>query len=137
LKDGADFAELARRVSVNPSAAEGGLLPPIGRDSTNLPPAIVEAAMSLKQVGQITDPIQVDTAFHILKLEKIIEPQNVKLDDVKDKLTQNLRNRRLRIESQKLLQELIQAAKDGKSIQYADPVLKAQFQAALEQAKQQ
>jgi foldase protein PrsA len=136
LKDGVDFAELARRVSVNPSAAEGGLLPPIGKDSTNLPTAIVEAAMSLKRVGQITDPIQVETAFHILKLEKIIEPQNVKFDDVKDKLAQDVRNRRLRIESQKLLQELIQAARDGKRIQYVDPVLKAQFQAALEQGKQ-
>jgi foldase protein PrsA len=135
LEEGADFAELARQMSVNPSAAEGGLLPPIDQDSRTLPPALTEAALALKRVGETTDPIQVETAFHILKLEKIIEPQNVKFADVKDKLSQDVRRRRLRSESQKLLGELIKAAQDGHRIQYVDPVLKAQVQAAQEEAR--
>ncbi len=134
LEKGADFAELARKMSVNPSAADGGLLPPIGQDSRTLPPALTEAALAMKHVGETTDPIQVETSFHILMLEKIIEPQNVKFADVKDKLIQDVRRRRLRSESQKLLGELIQAAQNDHRIQYVDPVLRAQVQAAQEEA---
>jgi len=137
LKAGADFAELARQISVNPSAANDGLLPMIGADSRMVPPAIREAALAMKQVGEITSPIQVETAFHILKLEEVIEPQNVDFSKVRDELAETVRNRRLRSEQQRLLQELIQSAQDSGTVRYVDPVLKAQAQEAEEQAARQ
>ena len=134
LGKGADFAELARRVSVNPSSVEGGLLPPIGPDSRMVPPAIREAALAMTKVGQLSEPIQVETAYHVLRLEKIHPPANVKLSDVKDALARDARARLLRAEQQKVLAELIQATRNAKSIQYVDPVLKVQVEAAQEPA---
>lgn len=130
LTEGADFAELARRMSINPSAVDGGLLPPIGADSRSVPPAIREAALAMTRVGQLSDPIQVETSYHILRLEKVHPPQDVKFSQVKDALARSARARLLRVEQQKVLQELIQAANDAKSIRYVDPVLKAEVQAA-------
>ena len=119
-------------MSINPSAADGGLLPPIGPDTRTVPPAIREAALAMTKVGQISDPIQVETAYHVLRLEKIHPPQDARFNDVKDALARDARARLLRAEQQKVLAELIQAARDAKSIQYVDPVLKAQVQAAQE-----
>ncbi len=134
LQAGADFAELAKEVSVNPSYADGGLLPPIGPDSRMVPPALREAALAMKHVGELAGPIQVETAFHILRLEKIIEPQDVDFSEVRDKLVELVRNRRLRVEQQKLLSELIAAAQDAGAIRYIDPVLAAEVRKAEEQA---
>jgi parvulin-like peptidyl-prolyl isomerase len=132
LAEGADFAELARRLSVNPSSVEGGLLPPIGPDSRTVPPAIREAALAMTRVGQISAPIQVETAYHILRLEKIYPPQDVDFDKVKEDLARSAHARLLKAEQQKVLAELVQAARDSKSIQYVDPVLKAEVEAAEE-----
>ncbi len=120
LGGGADFAELARKVSKNASASSGGLLPPIGATVEGLPSALREAAYTMTTPGEISDPIQVQTAFHILYLEQIIEPQDVKFDDVRDKLHLALRSRKVRGRAQKMREELLHNAK----IEYVNPILK-------------
>lgn len=121
----ADFAELARKYSKSATAKNGGLLPPIGKDSPGIRPVMRQAALSMKKVGEISAPIQVGTAFHILKLERIIEPEHIKFADVKDKLAKAVRARRRRLLGQQLLQKLIRDAKLAGRIRYVHPVLKA------------
>ena len=93
-REGADFAELARKYSRNQTAKDGGLLPPIGPNSPrSIPAAMRQVAWAMQKVGQISDPVQVETAFHILKLDKIIPPQPGKLEAVRAAVTAALRER--------------------------------------------
>ncbi len=122
LDDGADFVELAKEFSTNPSAQDGGLLPPIGEDITGVPPAIGEAAMNMEKVGEISNPIQTGTAFHVLKLEKIIPPEKADFEKMKDELGETVRRRKIQTAQRQILQKLISSA----DIEYVNPVLKAQ-----------
>ena len=75
----------------------------------------------MKKPGEISEPIQVQTSFHILYLEKITKPQEVEFEKVKDELGAALRSRKLRNMKQQLRAELIRKAK----IVYVNPVLRA------------
>ncbi len=129
IEEGADFAELAKEHSKNPSAEDGGLLPPIGKDSPNIPPAISEAAMGLQKVGEVSNPVQTGTAFHVLKLEKIIPPDKTDFEKVKDDLRKQIRSRKVQAAQRKILQDLVSSA----DIEYVNPQLKAQAQEAESQ----
>jgi len=125
LNEGADFAELAGKESTNATARDGGLLPPIGARSAMIPPPIRGAAMALTKVGELSPPVQAGTTFHILRLEKVIEPQNVRLEDVKDKLAAEVKHAAIRKAQQQILLDLIRSSQKEGRIQYVDPVLQA------------
>jgi len=122
LAEKEDFALLAQRYSINPSRENGGLLPPIGKATNQVSPALRQAALAMKTAGEISDPVQTGTTFHILKLEGIIEPKEVKFADVKDNIAAAIRERKVRVFQSEYLQKLFQEAK----IEYANPILKAQ-----------
>jgi len=124
LAGGADFAELAAKYSLSPSARDGGLLPRIGTHSELVPEAIRNVALAMRQPGEISEPIQVGTAFHILKLERVIEPQAVRFLDVRDSLAQEVRERKIAAAQQALLARLIQAARRNHAIRYVNPTLR-------------
>lgn len=121
LKAGEDFAQLAWKESKHPSASNHGLLDPMSASSRNVPPAILQTALSLRKVGQISDPVQVEATFFILKLEESIEPKNVKFEDVKDKITVSLRARLLRMHQKAVLDEITSAGK----VEFVNPILKS------------
>lgn len=124
LSRGADFAELAMKRSLHRSRSNGGLLPPIGAKSSFdwLSAAMKQTALSMKKVGEVSNPIQGESSFHLLKLEKIIPPENVKFEDVRDKLAGDLHERKVRLMQKQILRELIGRAK----IEFVNPILKAQ-----------
>jgi len=122
LRAGEDFARLAAAVSKNPSARDGGLLPPIGARAEGLPVAMRQAARAMKKVGDISEPVQVGATFHILRLEEIIEPTDAKFEDVKDQLAAKLKARKVKRLKDRILRELI---REGK-IEFVDPILKSQ-----------
>lgn len=126
LRKGADFAQLARKVSKNRSAATGGLLQPIGPKAPGLPPPLRKAARSMKTPGEISEPIQVGTTYHVLHLERIIESQNVKFEDIKDSLAEAVRDDKLRALKPQILAELIRLGR----VEYVDPILKRKSKAA-------
>jgi foldase protein PrsA len=117
------FEQLAKTYSLHPTGKEGGLLDPIGA-STKLPPAmegIRQVALSLKTVGEISDPVQVGTTFHLLKLEQVIEPKEAKFENVADELRETLRQRKIRLAQKEILERLIREAK----VEYVHPDLRA------------
>lgn len=66
IKNGADFAELAKTVSQDPgSAARGGLLPWIGPNQTLK--EFEDVAYGL-EVGQVSEPFLSTVGYHIIKL---------------------------------------------------------------------
>ena len=121
LQAGDDFAKLAWRYSIAQTAAAGGLLEPIGLRSKNVPPAIRQAALSLEKEGEVSDVVQVEARFHLLRLEGIIEPKGVKFEDVRDRIEQAVREDLIRSGQKMILKRI---SRDGK-IDYVNPVLKS------------
>lgn len=121
-----DFGELVAKYSINPSATRGGTLPPIGQDTQGVPPALRQAALAMKHLGEISDPVQVGTTFHILRLEQIIVPKKAKLEEVRGTLMAELKERRIRLYQKALLERLIREAR----VEYVNPTLKARDEAA-------
>src|SRR5690606_29891539 len=68
-KNGEDFASLASQFSDDAqSAQKGGELPPFGTGTTTrMIPLFENAAFELKNNGDISEPIQTDFGFHIIK----------------------------------------------------------------------
>ena len=122
LASGEDFSAVVAKYSVGPSAKAGGVLAPFGGKSTGTPAPIREVALEMRKIGEVSDPIQIGTAFHVIKLVRIIEPQDVRFEDVKDGLLLSVRKRKLAAMRTDILQILIRGAR----VRYVNPVLKAQ-----------
>lgn len=111
LKNGADFAELAKKVSQDPgSAQQGGLLPFVQRGQ--LVKEFEDAAFAL-QPGQMSEIVQSPFGYHIIlvKERKMLEPFEFHHDNIIKFIDQ--RNLRDRIAQQKI-EELVEKT-DGAS----------------------
>jgi parvulin-like peptidyl-prolyl isomerase len=117
-----DFASLAKEFSSSPTGQTGGLLPAIGPDTTQVSPAIKQVALAMTKIGEISDPVQVSSRFHILKLEKIIAPKKVKYADKKGEIAAALKEQMIRGAGARLLDKLSAAA----DVEFINPSLKKQ-----------
>lgn len=71
LKDGADFTQMVKEFSEDKfSVNNNGILPAFS--SGKLDPAFEKAAFTLEKPGDISEPVQTEYGFHILKLVKKI-----------------------------------------------------------------
>lgn len=68
LKNGADFAQLAKEKSKGPSGASGGDLGYFGRDAMVKP--FADAAFKLKK-GKISAPVKTQFGWHVIKVEDV------------------------------------------------------------------
>jgi hypothetical protein len=82
LREGADFAALARRSSVGPNRAEGGKLPPADRDD---PHPAVKAAFDLAP-GEVSGPIEEKTPsgsiFYLVRLLERLPGREVPFEEI-------------------------------------------------------
>ncbi|RKY26502.1 MAG: hypothetical protein DRP83_04170 [Planctomycetota bacterium] len=125
LGRGGDFSAIAYKYSTSPSAKTGAWLGKIGtRDAPpGIGPALLAAARAMRKPGEVSDPVQVGTNFHILKLETIIPPTDAKYSEVADELGQAVRYRKIARARQLVLQELINKAKPN--IEYVNPIIRS------------
>jgi len=86
---GEDFAAVAKAESKCPSAAKGGDLGYFGKGQ--MVPAFEEAAFSLKP-GQISDVVETQFGYHIIKVTDRKQGETVKFNDVKGKIEDYLKN---------------------------------------------
>ena len=85
LNDGADFAELAAQYSDDTFSAEnGGDLEFINRDMMD--PAFDEVAFSLAEPGTVSDVVETEFGFHLIKLSDIKPEQVTPLSEVSDEI---------------------------------------------------
>jgi len=87
IKNGADFAELAKEHSSCPSAPSGGDLEFFSRGDTT--PAFEKAAFGL-EVGQISDVVEADYGFHIIKVTDHKDPSTISFEQAKERIIQKL-----------------------------------------------
>ena len=66
INGGADFGEIAKRVSISSNASTGGLMN--WRKIIDMP-ELFEKALEKKSIGFISEPLESGSGFHILKLE--------------------------------------------------------------------
>jgi peptidyl-prolyl cis-trans isomerase C len=86
---GEDFAAVAKAESKCPSAAKGGDLGYFGKGQ--MVPAFEEAAFALKP-GQISEVVETQFGYHIIKVTDRKQAETVKFNDVKDKIEGYLKN---------------------------------------------
>jgi peptidyl-prolyl cis-trans isomerase SurA len=101
---GEDFAKLAREASDDPATrAEGGDLGYFGKDM--LPKAIEEMVFAMK-IGDVRGPVRADRGFHVIKLvdRKTKDPKP--LDEVKDDVRMQLRQKEMERQTKSYLAEL-------------------------------
>jgi peptidyl-prolyl cis-trans isomerase SurA len=99
-----DFAKLAREVSDDAATrAEGGDLGYFGRDM--LPKAIEELVFAMNP-GDVRGPVRADRGFHVIKLVDRKTKDAKPLDDVKDDIRMQLRQKDMERQTKIYLAEL-------------------------------
>jgi peptidyl-prolyl cis-trans isomerase C len=107
---GEDFAAVAKSESKCPSAAKGGDLGYFGKGQ--MVPAFEEAAASLKP-GQISDVVETQFGYHIIKVTDRKQSETVKFNDVKGKIEDYLKNQ----EAQKPMADYVETLRKEAKIE--------------------
>ena len=108
IKAGGNFEELAKKSSVDSSAAKGGDLGWFGKGS--MVPVFEKAALALKE-GQVSDVVKSDFGFHIIKLTGK-RPAGIRpLEEVKDQIKGAIMPTKQQEVFQKIKEELKKSAK--------------------------
>lgn len=133
LKAGEPFEQVAKGMSLNKSTGPlGGEIQPFSRSNPGLPQLFKDTSFAL-QPGQVSDPIQVDGLYHLIKLEERIAPKAVKFEDMKDSLRQDL-DEQLTFEAMKRIRDEF-GRQALESLDIRDPALRKQFEDRIAEQK--
>ncbi len=113
LKDGADFAELAKEYSEGPSNAKGGDLGYFRRGQMVGP--FENAAYAMK-TNEVSDIVETRFGYHIIKVYDKKPEQTLAYADVKDKLSQRMQQEKVEKEANQYINQLKKNAKIEKYI---------------------
>lgn len=113
IKKGADFVELAQKSSDGPSAQSGGDLGYFSRGQ--MVKSFEDAAFALEK-GQVSEPVQTEFGWHIIKLEDKRKRPLPTFEEVKDQLVASLIQNKLRA--------TVQDLRASANIEIVDPELK-------------
>jgi len=109
VRGGADFAEVAERESTGPSASAGGDLGYF--EKGQMVPTFAEAAFAL-EAGEVSDPVQTQFGWHVIKLMDRRKTPPPSLDEVRGELTQQLTG--------DIMGEVLAEAREGITIETFD-----------------
>jgi len=93
LEGGADFAAVAKEKSTGPSGPNGGSL---GWFGAGMMVAPFQEAVEGMEVGTISAPVQTQFGWHVIKLNDTRTAEAPPLDEVREELTAELRDARLK-----------------------------------------
>lgn len=124
LARGERFEDLVADYSQNVLSRERrGLLPVFSRDDTTVPAAFIEAAFRL-EVGQVTNPIEAEGSYHVLKLERRLPADETPFDEVRESLRRNLHARLVGVAMEQFGQRLLLNAR----LRIDDDFLRQQYE---------
>lgn len=106
-KPGVDFAELAKKKSEGPSAADGGDLGFFRRGV--MVPAFEKVAFNLKE-GEVSEPVRTQFGWHVLKVEEKRSVDVAPFEQVKGELENKLKMQKTEKYVEQYVQELRQKA---------------------------
>ena len=135
VEAGEEFAAVARDVNRDPGLLRtGGELQPFTRQS-EMPDAFKQATFAL-DVGGVSDPVEAEGRYFLIRLEERIEPTAVKYEDVRDALREQIVAEQLDVLVPQLRSALA-AELASERLKVADPVLAEQLAARLEAMRPQ
>jgi peptidyl-prolyl cis-trans isomerase C len=108
VKAGEDFAALAKSDSSCPSSAQGGDLGSFGRG--DMVPAFEQAAFALKP-GEVSEVVETQFGYHIVKLTEKQEATTESFDNVKGKITEFLKREKVQKQLSEFVDEQRKSAK--------------------------
>jgi peptidyl-prolyl cis-trans isomerase C len=108
VKEGGDFAALAKENSTCRSAAEGGDLGLFARGSMVKP--FEEAAFALKP-GEVSDVVETQFGYHIIKVTEHRDPNTVSFEGARNDITKRLTQQKKNEFVRKYIESLRQKAK--------------------------
>jgi peptidyl-prolyl cis-trans isomerase C len=111
LKDGADFAELAKIHSNGPMAQQGGDIGFFSRGE--MVPAFEDVAFKL-EIGQISDIVETEYGYHIIKTTDNKEASIIPFDQAKDDIIRQLTQKK----QSEIANEYIESLKAKANIVY-------------------
>ena len=106
IREGQDFAELARQYSEGPTKDKGGYLGEFQRNSMVKP--FADKAFSMAP-GEISEPVRTRFGWHLIKVEKVNEASTTALDDARAEILEKITD----VRSKELAQEDAEAASDA------------------------
>jgi peptidyl-prolyl cis-trans isomerase C len=113
LKDGGDFATLAKEYSEGPSNAKGGDLGYFRRGQMVKP--FEDAAMALKP-NEVSDIVETRFGYHLIKVYDSKPEETLAYADVKDKIAQRMKQEKVEEEAVQYVDQLKKDAKLEKFI---------------------
>jgi peptidyl-prolyl cis-trans isomerase C len=113
IRNGADFAETAKKNSDCPSSEKGGDLGFF--EKGRMVPAFEKAALDL-EIGQISDIVETRFGYHIIKLTGHNQPTSKTFDLVENDIKDTLK----RTKQAEIAQQYIESLKEKADIVYAD-----------------
>ncbi len=113
VKEGGDFAAIAKENSDCPSAAEGGDLGLNPREAWVKP--FSDAAFALK-VGEVSNIVETQFGYHIIKVTDHKDASTTPFEEAKTRIVDGLSRQK----RQTILREYIQSLKDKAKIVYAE-----------------
>jgi len=111
LKEGADFAELAKSHSACPSAPKGGDLGFFPRGETT--PAFENAAFEL-EIGKISEIVETEYGYHIIKVTEHKDASTTSFEQAKDDIIKQL----TQTKQSEIAEEYLESLKAGAKIVY-------------------
>lgn len=104
LDEGADFARLAQRFSIDQATKQkGGDLGPYRRGTSN---SEVEAVLLILKPGMVSEPIESQAGFHLVKLLSRDEGDGISPSAARERLRQELRAEKQRKRFEEFLSKL-------------------------------
>ncbi len=113
IEKGADFAQMAQNHSDCPSKQNGGDLGAFARGQMVKP--FEEAAFKMNP-GEVSDIVETEFGYHVIKLVEKSEARKEEFADVKDQITNHL----ISVKEQSEFQELVKELREGATIEYAE-----------------
>jgi hypothetical protein len=110
VEAGADFGEVARRLSRDPSAASGGFQGELSR--ADLPPAFAEVIFNLKP-GEVSRVVQAAYGFHVFQVLERAPAEVVPLEQARPEILGRLR----REKADRLLAALVEECRNRYHVQ--------------------
>ncbi|KZX98210.1 MULTISPECIES: peptidylprolyl isomerase [unclassified Sulfitobacter] len=117
VKGGADFVETAKEKSTGPSGPGGGSLGWFGKGA--MVPAF-EAAVVELEPGEVSEPVQTQFGWHVIKLNETRTAEAPALEDVRTDIENQLRQETLQAEIERLAEA---ADVDRKDVESIDPAV--------------
>jgi parvulin-like peptidyl-prolyl isomerase len=124
LRQGEDFAELARTHSAHlASASQGGLLEPFTHTDQRVPAALRELAFQLEP-DEVSNPLRLGRWYHLVRLERRLAAESPPLDRVREQLAQRVRDALAPAAMQDRYRQLLRESE----VRIFDPALREAFE---------